>query len=199
LNTKNSGRDNNNNEFIPSETGIQADIYVDTEVVQALTPQQRSARVNSYQNQQPGTRPLLCSNVRYMTDADYNRMIQDRGDAPQPNISRQETELIASTHLLHLRMPPQFGYTGAGHLNNAYYGLLHTFVRHSDQWLGYIPELQQIMNRLSPIRTQLDNVRLAANAAASTAAINALNVAINQLAYNDYIRIDYLSIFKSLI
>ena len=58
-------------------------------------------------------------------------------------------------------------------LNNTRQGLLHTFLRHSDQWLEFIPELRNIWQRLSPVHQLLRNIVQAQNETSARQAIQA--------------------------
>lgn len=47
-------------------------------------------------------------------------------------------------------------------MNNAYEGLLHSFVRHFNDWNRFI-DINDILKRLQPIRNRLDQIMRARN------------------------------------
>lgn len=89
-----------------------------------------------------------------------NRMNQDE-QPPQQNARDRILELTIPGWL-HLRMPSEFTYTGAALLNNVSQGLLHTFIRHWDQWETVIPEIRTLLQgELAPIQQFLQQIQSA--------------------------------------
>lgn len=66
--------------------------------------------------------------------------------------------------------PGQFNFSGVFLTNHGYQGVLHSFLRHNDQWAAIQPYVDQALGRMKVLRSQIDQIRNAYNA--STARSN---------------------------
>lgn len=57
--------------------------------------------------------------------------------------------------------PGQFNFSGVFLTNNAFQGVLHSFLRHSDKWREFQPQVDVAMDKMKSVKTYLDNIRSA--------------------------------------
>lgn len=173
------------------ENGLQADCYAG-EIEVALSPEKRKEKKSNYVQQKARTETLgqEYPNTTTITDKDWEELKDNLGrdNDPRKNLTKKMLELLARSMWQHVQMPQEFGYTGAILTNDAFQGLMHTFIRHWDQWLKYIPSLSHLMEKLPEhIRQLLQKVRDANNKKDSGNAINKLNESINNLQNETYV------------
>nr|XP_046909919.1 uncharacterized protein LOC124491316 [Dermatophagoides farinae] len=101
------------------------------------------------------------SSYKSTTIEEIKKISDDHNRDPRGNL-KKTCELIVRLWFLLLRMPNEFNYTGAITMNNAHEGLLHSFVRHFNEWNRFI-DINDILKRLQPIRNRLDQIMRARN------------------------------------
>lgn len=63
--------------------------------------------------------------------------------------------------------------------DNGFQGLLHTFLRHSNQWQDFIPSVATATAQLAPLRTNLNAIQGATNNAVARNEIGNFDTSLN--------------------
>ncbi|XP_012279076.1 uncharacterized protein LOC105698984 [Orussus abietinus] len=129
--------------------------------------------------------PETLSDLLESTNGDPNR---DPNREPNNNLKECVSQLISWSWLA-LIMPKEFPYTAVTQLNSCHGGLYHSFIRHINEWAQVIPsDLSRVIDRLSPLMAEINDVASANNEFDAAEARNAFLQArrrLNRETYND--------------
>lgn len=148
--------------------GIDSDKYSAIPEDKGLTEDQRKQKVAEHVNQSPSNEKVAQrKKVTFSNQKEIERMESDQDRDPKKSVEKQIEELREML-LFHLELPQELKYTSSIVLNHLGEGLLHTFVRHWNQWVRHIPELQAIIDQhLEKIKESLERIRNAETPAES--------------------------------
>uniref|UniRef100_A0A914P9R5 Uncharacterized protein n=1 Tax=Panagrolaimus davidi TaxID=227884 RepID=A0A914P9R5_9BILA len=143
------------------ENGIDADWYPREELAGACnTSTLKLAQLKKYHSQtsQNDTLNSIYPNIKIISDKNAT----ERRDEFQRSPTNKNTEKDFMANVwLHVKMPPSFNYTGAIMLNQSSQGLLHTLLRHFDEWAKLILNFQ---GRINPsLQNQINNIGVSNN------------------------------------
>lgn len=157
-------------------TALDVDLYCGIIAQSGLNQAQREAKVLQYKAQSTGQTKLDQSLRLPSKISKRGNFNNQRSNDPQRNLTQEELEQLIMPNWLHVQMPTQFNFTGAGLLNNAWQGFMHTFARHYDQWIDYLgADFQDILDEIpAEVWTLINNVRNAQNRQQTITATNAL-------------------------
>jgi len=153
------------------ESALDYDLYKDESCFNsnALTNQQRSGYIQSYKTQSPIDEELT---VRYPKTSIKQEKMNNLSNIDPHELNPFQIKEIFNSLWVHVRMPPNFGYTSAALLNNSFFGFQHAFLRHWKQWTQYVPGLSDVLTQLASIQKYLKLISDARDAAHTGAAIN---------------------------
>uniref|UniRef100_A0AC34F3K3 Uncharacterized protein n=1 Tax=Panagrolaimus sp. ES5 TaxID=591445 RepID=A0AC34F3K3_9BILA len=137
------------------EDGIEADWYPGIQLKgQYDTPEKKLDLLQTCKNQTP--EKALKSDYPTIKVISEKTANQRRANFQKSPTNKEIREEFLANVWVHVKMPSEFSYSGAIMLNCARQGLLHSILRHFDDWAKIIPGFQSGIN--SDIQKQINQI-----------------------------------------